>query len=255
MISNVEKGWQFQKHCKTLLESRFGRSLEKEVRITLSEGQSHKFDLATTERDIVVECKAYTWTKSGNTPSAKITNLREAVVHLNSLPDSVHVYLAIKRDVHPLRKETLASYFVRLNQSLLKRTNVFEIAEDEREIFCLNSSLQVESHSTESPQSPLPEKKPPLSASKLGELRRSLFFILDNIDGSRIRDEGPANRVNRLRSEEKLPKNIANLIHTILGFRNIAEYEGYIPTASETTVILKAWDAIVEWAEIHGYNK
>jgi len=255
MISNVEKGRRFQEHCKTLLESRFGRSLENEVRITLSEGQSRIFDLVTTERDIVVECKAYTWTKSGNTPSAKITHLREAVVLLNSLPEPVNVYLTIKKDVHPIRKETLATYFVRLNQSLLKRTNVFEIAEDGSEISCLYSSLQVEGHPTEAPQSPLPEKKPTLSASKLGELRRSLFSILDNIDGSRMRDEGPAKRVNRLRSEEKLPKNIANLIHTILGYRNVAEYEGYIPTASEAAVILNAWDAIVEWDGIHGYNK
>jgi len=253
MISHVEKGKRFQEKCKQLFDSKLGKSLENEVRITVSDGRSHVFDLATAERDIVAECKAYTWTKSGNQPSAKITHLREAVDLLNHLPESAKAYLLIKKDSHPVRKETLASYFVRLNMPLLRRVNVLEVSDEENEISCLHGNLQVANYQTSTKQITAETKIPALTVSELGTLRRSLFVILDNVEGAKRRDEGPAKRASRLRSEAKLPRNIANLMHTVLGFRDAAEYEDYTPTESETAAILNAWNAIVEWAKSQRY--
>lgn len=142
MISNVEKGKIFQNYCQKILKAEFGRDIESEVRFTLTDGRSHKFDLATSDRAIVAECKAYTWTSGGNIPSAKITHLKESVDYLNNLPPSIKALLLIKRDPHPVRRETIGSYFVRLNKEILKNVNVIEVSETKNEIEYLHKSYQ-----------------------------------------------------------------------------------------------------------------
>lgn len=47
--------------------------------------KEHKFDLANADRSIVAECKCYTWTDSGNVPSAKLMGLDEAVFYFGVL--------------------------------------------------------------------------------------------------------------------------------------------------------------------------
>jgi hypothetical protein len=96
----------------------------------IGENKLHSFDLATEVRDIVVECKAFTFTVTGGNPSAKITTLREAVQYLRSLSGSPARLLVVKRDVHPVRGESLAEYFVRLNSYLLGDVKVLEMDAD-----------------------------------------------------------------------------------------------------------------------------
>lgn len=76
------------------------------------------------------ECKAYTWTAQGNTPSAKITHLREAVGYLTQLPENTIRVLAVKQALHERRGESLGQYFVRLNRSILGPTVVAEFNAD-----------------------------------------------------------------------------------------------------------------------------
>jgi hypothetical protein len=64
-------------------------TVDLEVPIQIGSGKSHLFDLATRERDIVAECKAFTFTATGNNPSAKMTTLREATMYLRSIPGNV----------------------------------------------------------------------------------------------------------------------------------------------------------------------
>ena len=61
------------------------------------------------------------------------------------------------------------------------------------------------------------KKIEPINVETLGRMRRDLFRILDLAEGSERTDEGPAKRVSRLRSEQKIPQTIANCMHTILG--------------------------------------
>jgi hypothetical protein len=109
MISNTERGKAFQLLCRDAIKQALGRDLDLEVPIHIGGGKVHKFDLATKERDVVAECKAFTFTVAGNNPSAKITTLREAVTYLRSIPGNVERLLIVKYAPHPKRSETLGA--------------------------------------------------------------------------------------------------------------------------------------------------
>lgn len=56
-LSNAERGKAFQILCRDALQLATGRAFDLEVPIEIGGGKRHFFDLATIERDIVVECK------------------------------------------------------------------------------------------------------------------------------------------------------------------------------------------------------
>jgi hypothetical protein len=85
------------------------------------------FDFASGDRRYVGEAKSFTWTISGNTPSAKITTLREAIQYLKELPFGTKTFIVMKKAQHPIRKETLAAYFARLNTHLVGATAILEL--------------------------------------------------------------------------------------------------------------------------------
>lgn len=105
-------------------------------------GKFHSFDLATPERDIIAECKAFTFTVTGNIPAAKITTLREAVAFLRALPGVVVRILIVKQDAHPRSGETLGHYFVRLNKHLLGEVIIFELSEKRGNLTPLHGDLK-----------------------------------------------------------------------------------------------------------------
>jgi hypothetical protein len=118
-----------------------GRDFDLEVPIQIGSGKPHLFDLATRERDMVAECKAFAFTATGNNPSAKITTLREATVYLRSIPGDVKRLLIVKRAPHPKRGETLAQYFVRLNPDFLEHVTILEMPETGGELVCIHGTF------------------------------------------------------------------------------------------------------------------
>ncbi len=76
MLSNAERGKAFQIVCAKALRRALGRDFDLEVPIAIGPGKPHFFDLATRERKIIVECKAFGFMASGNTPSAKLTTAK-----------------------------------------------------------------------------------------------------------------------------------------------------------------------------------
>jgi hypothetical protein len=129
--SSYEVGRGFQETAAVVLAKVLGEPLQMEAEMRIgTPPRSHKFDLATRSRQFVVECKAYTWTQSGNIPSAKISNLREAVGYLSELPEATTRVLAVARADHPTKQETLGRYFVRLNAQILGTVVVVEIGQD-----------------------------------------------------------------------------------------------------------------------------
>lgn len=113
------------------MKDQTGIDLEPDVQLLIGDPpRPHAFDLASKERDLVGECKAYTWTAGGNTPSARITALIEAATYLQRLPSATQTFIVMKRDVRPGKKETLAEYFARLNDSLLGGVSILELTED-----------------------------------------------------------------------------------------------------------------------------
>jgi hypothetical protein len=89
-------------------------------------------------------------------------------------------------------------------------------------------------------------------AAALGELRRLLMDLLDEVQPRRPR-ETPAARVSRLCIEDKIPEHIAPLVHTLLKLRNVAEYNsGFVPTKTLTVALGAICAAISEWAKAQG---
>lgn len=128
-MSNTQIGRLFQEMVAAALEKHFGEPFDFEVALPIgTPSKPHRFDLASRSRGVVVECKAYGWTASGNVPSAKITTLREAATYLSQLPVNVTKILAVARAVHDRQSETLGEYFARLNANRLEGIAVLELS-------------------------------------------------------------------------------------------------------------------------------
>lgn len=83
MESNTQRGKQFQLQARDALAKWLGVQFDTEVSLPIGNPpKSHAFDLACEDRRYAAEAKAFTWTISGNIPSAKITTLREAAQYL-----------------------------------------------------------------------------------------------------------------------------------------------------------------------------
>jgi len=74
-----------------------------------------------------VECKNYSWTETGNTPSAKIAVLNEAVLYLSHAPIDSKKIIVLRKDNNPKRKESLAEYYVRTYFHLLNEVMIMEL--------------------------------------------------------------------------------------------------------------------------------
>src|SRR5258708_39592121 len=86
-ISNAHVGREFEKAAKVFF-AQTGVSLQLGFGILIGSEltRSHKFDLGSEEPPILVECKSYTWTTGGNSPSAKIRGLNEVMLHFSVAP-------------------------------------------------------------------------------------------------------------------------------------------------------------------------
>ena len=94
----------------------------------------HKFDLANSSGKTVVECKCYTWTETGNVPSAKMRSVNEAAFYLSFLSYDVEKCVVMAKATHPRRNETLAEYYYRINHHLLGDIKILEYDTDANEM-------------------------------------------------------------------------------------------------------------------------
>ena len=124
---NPKKGADFQRAVKEYFVRSCGSGFELEKKIAIgSPEKDHKFDIVNTEKKIVIECKGYTWTETGNVPSAKMGFTNEAAFYLSFLPDTYEKYIVMLCSHHAKRSESLAEYYFRTNRHLLGRTKVAE---------------------------------------------------------------------------------------------------------------------------------
>ena len=129
---NPYVGRKFQELVQSILEKEYSTSFEQEAVVAIGKpAKDHKFDLANDDRSIVAECKCYTWTDSGNVPSAKLMGLDEAVFYFSFLPAETRKILCMKKAKSPGKQETLAEYYVKVHGHLLKDVHVYEISDDE----------------------------------------------------------------------------------------------------------------------------
>ncbi|MCL2852422.1 MAG: hypothetical protein FWE20_05230 [Defluviitaleaceae bacterium] len=85
----------------------------------------HRFDVVSNDNSIVAECKCYTWTETGNIPSAKMGFVNEASFYLSFIHNAA-TYIVMKKSAHVKRTETLADYYFRTNRHLLGNTRILE---------------------------------------------------------------------------------------------------------------------------------
>ncbi len=113
----------FPQIARSHFEKHLGQPLFRETRTVLSEGQVHKFDLASADRSILIECKSYTYTETGNEPAAKLAQAKTDALLLRS-STARHKIIVFDDDEHP-KKGSLARLFARRCSSWLQDVEVW----------------------------------------------------------------------------------------------------------------------------------
>ena len=131
-ISNTHAGREFEKAAQ-LFFSKTGISLQ--LGFTALVGRKikklHKFDLGSEEPPILVECKSYTWTSGGNSPSAKIRGLNEVMLLFGLAPRRYRKILFVLKH---LRKDvSLAAHYIKTQGHLIgPRIEIWEFDIDKK---------------------------------------------------------------------------------------------------------------------------
>lgn len=105
-------------------ENRVGLYLSKKFKDSFCErelivgvNKKHRFDLVSSDNSIVVECKSYAWTKSGNSPSAKISTAIEAAFYLSRI--FAKRKIIVSQDDFNEKGESLVETFVKRYDGVL----------------------------------------------------------------------------------------------------------------------------------------
>lgn len=132
---NPRNGAVFQRQVLEWFREHFQKEFELEKKIAIGNPpKDHKFDIVDKDDTIAIECKRYTWTETGNIPSAKMGFTNEAAFYLTFLPDSYEKYIVMLKSNHPKRKENLAEYYYRTNKHLLGKIRVAEFDSETAEL-------------------------------------------------------------------------------------------------------------------------
>lgn len=81
--------------------------------------KTKRFDLGSASPRVLVECKSYTWTVSGYTPSAKMRGLNEAMLLFNAAPRNYRKILFVLRNLHPRSRVSLISHYIKCHGHLI----------------------------------------------------------------------------------------------------------------------------------------
>ena len=138
---NPGNGAAFQKEVLKWFRDKYGPVFELETKIPIGNPpKDHEFDIVSADLSIAIECKRYTWTETGNVPSAKMGFANEAAFYLSFLPDQYDKYIVMLRSYHEKRKESLAEYYFRTNRHLLGATKVAEFDPETRQMRIIGSN-------------------------------------------------------------------------------------------------------------------
>jgi hypothetical protein len=117
-ISNAHAGREFEEAARVFF-AETGVSLHPEFSapVGFKVKKPHKFDLGSEDPPILVECKSYTWTSGGNSPSAKIRGLNEVMLLFSVAPNHYRKILFILKH---LRKDvSLAHHYIKTQGHLI----------------------------------------------------------------------------------------------------------------------------------------
>lgn len=80
--------------------------------------KEHLFDLGSEDPPILVECKSYTWTSGGNSPSAKIRGMNEAMLLFSVAPPHYRKILFLLKHLHEKTRVSLAMHYIKNHEHL-----------------------------------------------------------------------------------------------------------------------------------------
>ena len=132
---NPRNGAIFQRQVMKWFQEKYQKEFVLEKKLSIGNpAKEHKFDIVAADESIAVECKRYTWTETGNVPSAKMGFTNEAAFYLSFLPDIYEKYIVMLYSFHEKRHETLVEYYFRTNHHLLGSIKVAEYDPEKNEM-------------------------------------------------------------------------------------------------------------------------
>jgi hypothetical protein len=110
-ISNSHVGREFEQAAREFFATT-GIPLKPNFSVPVGhlKKRLHKFDLGSEEPPILIECKSYKWTSSGNSPSAKIRGMNEVMLLFSVTPAHYRKILFVLR--HFRKGISLAAYYI-----------------------------------------------------------------------------------------------------------------------------------------------
>jgi hypothetical protein len=117
-ISNTHVGRDFEEAAR-LFFAQTGVILRPKFTVPVGYKQKkpHEFDLGSDDPAILVECKSYTWTSGGNSPSAKIRGMNEVMLLFSVCPEHFRKILFVLK--HLRGEVSLASHYVKTQGHLI----------------------------------------------------------------------------------------------------------------------------------------
>ncbi len=139
---NPKNGAMFQRQVKDWFQTHFNTTFELEKKLPIGyPAKDHKFDIVDQDNTIAIECKRYTWTETGNVPSAKMGFTNEAAFYLSFLSDNYKKYIVMLYSFHEKRSETLAEYYYRTYRHLLGNINIAEYDPEKNQMRVIKDNL------------------------------------------------------------------------------------------------------------------
>jgi hypothetical protein len=131
-ISNTHVGREFEEAAR-LFFAETGISLQAgfTAPVGVRVKKLQKCDIGSDDPPILVECKSYTWTSGGNSPSAKIRGLNEVMLLFSVAPNHYRQILFVLRH---LRKDvSLAAHYIKTQGHLIGHgVEIWEFDLDEK---------------------------------------------------------------------------------------------------------------------------
>lgn len=141
---NPRVGTIFQKEVMEWFKANYESGFDMEVKIPIgswlldsSQYKDHKFDIVSEDKSIVIECKCYTWTESGNVPSAKMGFINEAAFYL-SLVKKARKKIIVMLKSYNQKGATLADYYYKTNKHLLGDVIIAEYDPENKDMHFIN---------------------------------------------------------------------------------------------------------------------
>ncbi len=131
---NPKRGRDFEEKASHALQKKYGQKFAMKAIGIGNPPKLHNFDLVSEDDNIIVECKNYSYTETGNVPSAKMAFLNEAVLYLSHTSRDAKKIIMIRKDRHSKRGESLADYYKRAYFHLLNGIMIMELDIDTMKI-------------------------------------------------------------------------------------------------------------------------